>query len=305
MQEQVLSASRGGLYRTITDRIVAAIEAGAPTYRMPWHSVGVPIALPANARTGRPYRGINVLSLWVVATASRYISGYWATYRQWQALGAQVRKGERGTTIVFYLVDRASAEEEPQEESHRRRFVERPSRVFNADQVDGWSGVELPAHDHTVRWDCVEDVLRATGADVRHGSHRACYHLKDDYIEMPRPEAFVAGYAMSAAESYYATLLHELTHWTAHPNRLDRNLQSRFGSEAYAMEELIAEFGAAFLCGSLGISNEPRIDHASYIVSWLAVLRRDARALVTAASKAAAAADYVLQCVKPSAASAG
>lgn len=295
MQEQVLSKPRSGIYQLITEKIIAAIEAGTPAYRMPWHSVGVPITLPVNAQTGRSYRGINVISLWTEAMASRYSAGYWATYRQWQALGAQVRKGEHGAVVLFYLADDEPIDKAGQKASDRRRFVARASRVFNGDQVEGWRCADSPRVDHVRCWDGAEDVIKATGADIRHGSHRACYHLRDDYIEMPRPEWFVSGYAMSAAESYYATILHELCHWTAHPSRLDRNMKSRFGDEAYAMEELIAEFGAAFLCGILGLSNEPRLDHASYIVSWLSVLRGDPKALLTAGTKAAAAADYVLR----------
>lgn len=225
--------------------------------------------------------------------------GYWASYRQWQALGAQVRKGARGTLILFYLVDdKADEEAEATERSHRR-FIARPSWVFNAGQVDGWDGGTPAQEDHVERWEVIEDVVRARAADVRYGSHRACYHPVEDFIEMPYAEWFVSGYARSATESFYSTLLHELTHWSGHASRLDRDLSGRFGGEAYAMEELVAELGAAFLCGNLGISNEPRLDHASYLSSWLTVLKRDSKALVTAAGKAATAADFVLQGLAP------
>jgi antirestriction protein ArdC len=138
-----------------------------------------------------------------------------------------------------------------------------------------------------------EAFTAAAGADVRYGGDRAYYRRSDDHVQMPERERFTGSATSTPTETYYATLLHELTHWTGHESRLDRDLSGRFGNEAYAMEELVAELGAAFLCADLSITNTPRPDHAAYIANWLEVLKRDKRAIFTAARKAAQATDYL------------
>jgi antirestriction protein ArdC len=158
--------------------------------------------------------------------------------------------------------------------------------VFNLEQVDGWQPPRPATPDPKRVLVEVERFVMATFADIRIGGDRAYYRPGTDHIQMPDRDRFTGTETIDATESYYATLLHELTHWTGHAARLDRDLSGRFGREGYAMEELVAELGAAFLCSDLGITNRPRPDHAAYIAHWLAVLKKDTRAIFTAASKA-------------------
>lgn len=292
------STSHADIYQTVTDRIVAAIEAGAGEWRMPWH--GEPGAsaavLPVNAVTKKPYRGVNVLNLWIAAQAAGYPAGIWATYKQWQDLGAQVRKGERATLIVFWKVfendadeDDADHEDGGEETGHeRRRFMARGYHVFNCAQVDGYEAPALPASpEEPERIETAEAFFAGLGADIRHGGNRAFYAPGPDFVQMPPFPAF------REPAAYYATLAHEATHWTGHARRCNRDLKGRFGSDSYAAEELVAELGAAFLCATLGLASEPRPDHAAYIASWLKVLKQDKRAIFTAAGKAQEAADWM------------
>lgn len=284
----------GDVHNRITQHIVAAIERGAPRFEMPWHQAGTDLAWPTNARTGRPYRGVNTLSLWVSASAQAFFSSHWATYRQWQQLDVQVRKGEKASPIVFYKeMVREVRDEGTGERTEERYLMARASWVFNADQVDGWRSTMEDILDPVETAEEVEVFIAATGAEIRHGGGRAYYAPSDDIIAMPERRRFTGTATSTATEGYYATLLHELTHWTAHPSRLKRDLSGRFGSEAYAMEELIAELGAAFLCAELSISNVPRKDHAAYVASWLKVLKSDSRAVFMAAGKASGAVRYL------------
>ena len=284
MQTSVPSKDRFDLYRTITNKIVAAIETGAGTFVMPWH-VGTANGRPTNALTGHRYRGVNVVALWAEAVMSGYGTGWWASYRQWERLGAQVRRGEHGTVIVFYnRLNTAPTNE--LDESGRFRLVARASRVFNLDQVDGWQPpgpAPVPMVEALIE---VEAFITATRAVVVHGGPRACYRRDYDRIELPARDRFRGSPTSSASEAYYSTLLHELTHWTGAPHRLNRTFGARFGDNDYAFEELVAELGAAFLCADLRIANEPRPDHAAYVSSWLEVLNGDRRAVFTAAAKA-------------------
>ena len=284
---------RADIYKRVTDSIVASIEAGAGAWRMPWHSGadGCAPVLPVNLATGRAYRGVNTLVLWASGQARSYGSAVWGTYRQWQERGAQVRKGEQASPVVFWkAMDRAGAGGGPEEQEDARgsrRFVARGYSVFNADQVDGFeqpAPVRLPEAQRIER---AEMFFDGVGVVVRHGGNRAFYRPVQDCIQMPPFAAF------ADALSYYAVLAHEVTHWTAHASRCARDLGSRFGDESYAAEELVAEVGAAFLCADLGLAVTPRPDHAAYVQSWLKVLRGDSRAIFTAAAKAQAAADYI------------
>jgi len=292
-QKQRAGNARHDIRATITEQIVAAIEAGAPTFEMPWHRSGPSLGRPVNAVSGRPYRGVNVLALWVAALKKGYGSGTWATYRQWASLGAQVRKGEKGTPIVFYKeIERAAADDAgPGEEVSETIRVARASSVFNAGQVTGWRSPEPVVESVVAVINRAEELIETSGADIRYGSDRACYHPVLDYIEMPNADRFTGTSTSTATESYYATHFHELIHWTGHSSRLSRDLSGRFGDDTYAMEELVAELGAAFLCADVGVCNAPRLDHAAYVHTWLKVLNRDPHAIFTAAAKAAAAVD--------------
>jgi len=280
------------VYQRVTQQIVEGMERGAGDWKMPWHQTAGETFVPINAQSKKPYRGINILSLWAAAEERGFNTNLWATYKQWQELGANVRKAEKATLIVFWKfsdlgIDEDSRDEERREES-RRSVLARGYSVFNADQVDGFTSPEMPAIPDVERVQTAEDFFSTLGADIRQGGNRACYSPGTDHIQMPRFEVF------QSAIAYYSTLAHESTHWTGAAQRLNRELSTRFGGEAYAAEELIAELGAAFLCAELGLSNEPRPDHAAYVASWLRVLKNDKRAIFTAASKAQEAVDYML-----------
>jgi antirestriction protein ArdC len=289
---QVLS-QKTSVHHTITRKIADAIQSGAGPYKMPWHSDQGWMALPINVVTEAYYRGVNVLSLWIDAKTKGFTTSHWATYRQWRTLGAQVRKGERGSVVIFYKRMEAGEEASPAHEAPARHFLLRAFYVFNAAQVDGWAPplpLQLPSFEIDKQ---VEAFVSATGARVRHGFANARYRLDLDDIEMPSPAWFFDSPTSSASQSYHAVLLHELIHWSGASHRIGREFGKRFGDRTYAFEELVAELGAAFLCAAFGISNEPRPDHAAYVRSWLEILGHDTKAIFTAASKAQEAVEYL------------
>lgn len=244
--------------------------------------------MPVNV-AGRRYRGVNVPLLWATADAVGYRSNVWGTYKQWTERKAQVRKGEKATMVVFWKQLQFDTKDEGDD---GKRLMARAYFVFNADQVDGWdasqpSGKSREDLSEDERIASAEEFFRNTGSVVRHGGNRAFYAPSRDVIAMPDFGQFRDGI------SYYATLAHEHVHWTGSKGRCDREFGKRFGDQASAFEELVAELGAAFLCSHLGLANEPREDHAAYVASWLAVLRSDKRAIFTAASKAQGAVDYL------------
>ena len=275
------------IYEQITGAIIAAIEEGTATYEMPWHTLSTPI----NAATRKAYRGINTLTLWCIGRKRCYATQEWATYRQWSEMGAQVRRGERSASVVFwkFLESSDDAVEEVQESTATSRHIPlaREYHVFNAAQVEGY----VPQPDwrlaESERITNAERFFNALPGVVKHGGDRAYYSSVTDEIQIPPFAQF------KSAAGYYGTLGHEYTHWTGTPGRLSRDLSGRFGDTSYSMEELIAELGSAFLCADLGLGLEPRRDHAGYIYSWLSVLKGDKRALFTAASRAQKAAAYL------------
>lgn len=295
-----METNREDIYTRVTNLIVRAIEEGVTRCRMPWHITGADCFSPINAVSKRPYRGINVLTLWIAAVVKSYETGVWGTYNQWKELGAQVRKEEQATTVVLWKpteqVAKASDAEKTDDDGQRHRgLLARGFSVFNAAQVDGFQLTAQPQLPEGARIRAAEQVLFGVGATIEHGGARAFYDSQSDCIRLPRFDSF------RDAVGYYATLAHELTHWTGAKHRLDRNLANRFGSAAYAAEELIAELGAAFLCAQLGLTVEPRPDHAGYIANWLELLRNDKKAIFTASSKAQQAADWLLNQANPAA----
>lgn len=288
--------TRLDVHQAITDRIVQSIEEGsAGTFRMPWNQAGAS-GLPTNIASGKHYNGINILALWVASLSLGYTRPIWGTYRQWQDKGAQVRKGEKASLVVFYKTFSVETEGEQgkEEQGTAERMFARASYVFNADQVEGYEPIDpLPASPKFEPMDSAERFARNVGAVIQEGGSMACYSPAQDIIRMPDRVRFNGTTTMSAGEAYYATLMHELTHWTGAETRCNRDMKNRFGSEAYAMEELVAELGAAFLCADLGVTPEPREDHAQYIANWLKVLKADKKAIFTAASRAQAAVDYL------------
>ncbi|MGH8549577.1 MAG: ArdC family protein [Methylococcales bacterium] len=292
------------IYDEITAQIVKAIERGASGWQMPWL---VAHRRPVNVVSERGYRGINVLVLWARAQDRGYKSEVWGTYRQWQAVGAQVRKGEHGTGIVYYkritLSDHPRSSTETNDDSELTDssestsfFLTRVSNVFNAAQVKGgwWNpNSTVPVQSLANKISRAEAFVARTGARIERGGSQAYYSVVEDRIQIPPMEAFVGTGTSSATEAYYGTMFHELCHWSGASHRLARDFSGRFGSQAYAMEELVAELGSAFLCADLGVSPSPRADHAAYIADWLRVLKSDKRAIVTAASNANQASDYL------------
>lgn len=286
---------RTDVYEKVTDAIIAAIDAGAGKWHMPWHSPAVPLHRPRNVVSGLPYRGVNILVLWAEAFVRGYEAGYWATYRQWRELGAQVRKGEKATTVVFYKQLPLEAEDvETGEIVRDYRLIARAFSVFNGAQVDGWKPPEPELVDQVETHRLVEDFVAATGADIRSAGAKAYYDRLGDCVFIPDRIRFQGSPSSSATEGYYATIFHELIHWTGHHRRLCRDLSGRFGTESYAMEELVAELGAAYLCMEYGVANIPRPDHAAYIANWLKVLKGDKRAIFAASTHAYQAVEFLM-----------
>jgi antirestriction protein ArdC len=288
-----MKTERFDIHQHITDRIIAAIERGAGEFRLPWHRSAGNIMRPVNIASKKAYRGVNVLALWATAEEKDYTSGVWGTYRQWSQAGAQVRNGEKSAYIVFYKEITVAGEDGDCEGVDTRLFA-RATPVFAAEQVDGWTPPTIDAPATVITpIEQAEAFVTATGATITHGGNRAFYRPSTDSIQIPPREAFIGTATSSPAEAYYSTLLHELTHYSGHETRCNRQLGRRFGDDAYAMEELVAELGAAFLCADLRITSEPRADHAQYLSHWLTVLKADKKAIFSAASKASEAAMFL------------
>ena len=280
-------------YSKITNLIVQELEKGVRPWLKPWnaeHAAGR-ITRPLR-HNGQPYSGINVLTLWTEATAQGFSCPIWMTYKQAQELGAQVRKGEKGSPVVFAdRLHRKETDDNGDEVSREIPFL-KGYTVFNCEQIEGlpahYTAPAAPVLDPVQRIESIEQFFAKTGADIHHGGDRAYYAIQNDYVQMPPFETF------HDAESYYATLAHEMTHWTRHEKRLNREFgRKRWGDEGYAAEELVAELGSAFLSADLGLTPEPREDHASYIAHWLTVLKNDNRAIFTAAAHAERACGFL------------
>lgn len=282
------SGARTDVYTRITAEIAAAIEEGVGDWRAPWFHNGTSAACPCNVASGKRYRGINTLALWVAAISSGYGDGLWGTYRQWQAVGAQVRKGERSTTVVFWkAIDSAEADDRDDEGASHRRMMARAFSVFNLAQVDGYERPAQVLLPDDQRLQHAEAFIGNLGITTEFGGGEACYRPSDDRVRMPDFASF------RDPAAFYGVWLHEMGHATGARHRLDRNLSGRFGSEAYAAEECCVEILSGLVLADLGIAHHPRPDHAAYIASWLEVLKRDPRAIFTAAAKAQQAADWM------------
>ncbi|MBI2755071.1 MAG: DUF1738 domain-containing protein [Betaproteobacteria bacterium] len=286
------SFKKSDICARVTEEIIRAIEAGVKDYEMPWHR-RAGAGLPKNASTGNFYRGVNTVALWATGQLRGYALPYWATFRQWKKLGARIRRREKASVVIFYKREESPTDDENREDAREPRSILRGSFVFNAEQVDGWSYPESPYEDRTEKLKKVDSFIESLGADIHYGSDMAYYNKRFDRIHMPDRRDFIDKGTRTATEGFYSVLLHEHIHWTGHSKRLDRDLRGRFGDSSYAMEELVAELGAAFLCAELGISVHPRQDHAAYVTSWLVVLRQQKTAIVTAASTATSACRYL------------
>ena len=291
-RSRVSSPPRDTLYAEVTARIIAELEAVRFPWVQPWDNAAIATGLPRNALSGRPYSGINILLLWGAVIERGYPSQGWLTFRQALDAGGAVRKGEQGVTIVYAdrftpVAEKARARESG-EEAKAIPFLKRFT-AFNVAQCDGLPERLMaisPALPERETIPVAEALIVATGADFRIGGDRAFYSPADDFVQVPPQPAF------RDQINYYRTALHELTHFSGHKSRLARDQSGRFGSQAYAREELCAELGSAFLCAALGIV--PTVRHADYLGSWLDVLRADDRAIFRAASHASKAADWLL-----------
>ncbi len=283
------------IYKRVTDRIVADLEQGELTWLKPWSAGNLEGRITKPLRhNGLPYSGINVLMLWASSVEAGYSCPFWMTYRQAAVLGAHVRKGEKGSPVVYAgtLTKESEGEAEGADLETRKIPYLKAYTVFNVEQIEGlpehYQAKPAPVIDPARRIRHADAFFAATGADIRHGGGQAYYNGGSDHVQMPPFEAF------ESPESYYATLAHELTHWTKHKSRLMREFgRKKWGDEGYAREELVAELGAAFLCADLALTPEPGQDHAAYIQGWLKVLKEDSRAIFAAAAHAQRAADYL------------
>jgi antirestriction protein ArdC len=285
---------KADVYERITGQIVAELEKGVRPWFKPWnaeHAAGR-ITRPLRGNS-IPYRGINVLMLWSEAMGKGFVAPIWMTFKQALELNAHVKKGEKGSLVVYASsVTRTETEEGTGNEIEREIPFMKGYTVFNVEQIEGlpaqYYAKTEPRLEIVQRIDRAEAFFATTGATIQHGGNQAFYTMADDRVQMPPFESF------QDAESYYATLAHEITHWTRHTKRLERDFgRKRWGDEGYAMEELVAELGSAFLSADLDLTPEPREDHASYIANWLKVLKDDKRAIFSAAAHAQRAADFL------------
>jgi antirestriction protein ArdC len=272
------------LYSDVTARILQSMEAGVMPWEKAWQSAGSKI--PMNAITGRPYSGINVLLFWMSAE-SGYASPRYLTFKQAKEAGGNVRKGEHGTKVYFFkqltVADTASGKD-------KTIPMLREFTVFNVAQCEnlpnGVTNGEYIAPLNNEQREALADLfIASTGADFREGTGVPCYVPSKDFISMPGFHQF------KARDDFYTTAFHELTHWTGAKHRLDRDFNSRFGTQAYAAEELVAELGAAFLNAEFGFDRTER--NAAYLANWIELLKSDSRAIFTAASKASKATEYL------------
>jgi antirestriction protein ArdC len=299
-------------HERVTAQISSLLERGVRPWIKPWDDIAPPDALVLPLRScGTPYRGMNILALWAASLESGFRSRHWFTFKQALALKACVRKGERGSFVVYYteVGDRSEGDGKPSrtlkstgangDEIGETRRILRGYTVFNAEQIEGlpeayYAAPEAPVIRSTPvnisedepRWASLFARIPVT---LRHGGNRAFYSKAADYIQMPLREAFRDG------SQYWATLAHETAHASRHETRLNRDFgQTRFGDAGYALEELVAELASAFIGAQIGLPADHLEDHAAYIDGWLKALSDNPSSFLTAASKAQAAADWVL-----------
>lgn len=290
--------NKDAFYQNITNKIIALLEkVSLENYQPPFASLAAQ-GLPINPFTEKYYRGINIPCLWFYQQEKNFNSNHWATFKQWKEKGASVRKGEKGSSICFYKTLHVDGENKQGEDVTLKIPMMKLYTVFNACQVEGYEHSETPPPNETdlvKRIALADEFCANTKADIRHMNGKgAYYHRIEDYICLPETINFLHTADATATQNYYATLLHELTHWTGAPHRLDRD-KAKNNTEKfkYAFEELVAELGAAMLCAQLGISQQPRADHAQYIKSWLQALKNDNKFVFQASAQSARAVEYL------------
>lgn len=276
-------------YQMITDIVIEQMENLGSDWMKSWATNAM--SGHHNVISKKAYQGTNTFLTAISSFKNGFQSNQWGTYKQWQSKGYSVKKGSKGTEIIFF--DKIKIEDK---ETEQERFVPilKGFSIFNADQIqDYWSGSAIPEKP-TFKHEQTEQLIANSQAIIKHGGNRAFYTSDADFIQMPHKTDFKDVDGANAMQNYYSTLLHELTHWTGHTSRLDRKLANKFGSNAYAFEELVAEVGSVFLTAMLGIEKKPQPNHAKYLNGWLEVLKQDKRAMVKAFGLAQKASDYIL-----------
>ena len=266
-------------FDTITNQIVEALKTGTPPWRKSWSGLG----LPSNALSRQAYSGVNLFSLW----SKESTTNYWLTYKQALSLGGNIKAGSKGRPVIYAGKTKKTNDEGDDVSFHFLKVY----YVFNIDQTENidWNHLIQAQHINPDTRDAATDrAIQKTGARIVEGLGEPCYFPAEDAIRMPRFSYF------ESKQQFYATLFHELGHWTGHASRLNRDLKNRFGSQAYAAEELVAEFASAFMAAHYGYV-APEIRHASYIESWIKLLRDNNRAILTASSAASKAANFVFK----------
>jgi antirestriction protein ArdC len=287
------NTERQDVYTRITGKIIESLEQGVRPWVKPWSADNAAGRIIRPLRhNGQAYSGINILMLWASAMEHGFSCPMWMTFRQATELNAHVRKGEKGALVVYANTLTKTEDDGAGNEVEREIPFMKGYTVFNAEQIEGLPEIfytkPTPKREGPARIDHAEAFFANTKADIRIRGNRAYYTIDGDHIVMPPIESF------ESAESYYATLAHESTHWTRHSTRLERDFgRKTWGDEGYAREELVAELGSAFLCADLELTPEIREDHASYIASWLEVLKNDKRAIFQAASHAQRAVEFL------------
>lgn len=301
-QTNTQTTKRQDVHQIVTDRIVSQLEQGNIPWYKPWKGNST-LQLPYNIVSKNHYNGINNLLLWCTAHEKNFESPEWATFKQWSEKEELIRKGEKGTMVVYY--DFLEKEVEGQEELQKIPFL-KTYYVFNRCQLESYTGEAVGQNSDieplVSRVHAVDAFVENTKAIIRHGGSQAFFSPKEDYIQMPFQQSFIDTPACSATEGYYSTLMHELVHWSGAEKRLNRFKDSKEAAlsygDRYAREELVAELGAAFLCAEFGINTIEKTNHAAYISSWLEALKNDKGLIIPAANQASKAVRY-LKDMKP------
>ena len=277
--------------KQVTEKVISYLEGvDSGSWEMPWVKLGS--SMPINVKSGKNYNGVNILILWIERDQMGFSSDVWGTYKQWSEKGAQVKKGSVSTKIFFYKTIEKINKETGEKEKF---FLPRVYSVFNADQVEGYEveKIESPVVSDDNKIESVEALIDTLNPRIEYSGDQPCYIPVLDKIMMTPINQFKGSSTSDPVACYYSTLFHEIGHWTGHESRLNRELNNRFGSKAYAMEEMVVEMSSAFNCVLHGVTPVPREDHAKYIKGWISVLKDDVNALMSAASAASKIVDFV------------
>jgi antirestriction protein ArdC len=290
-QQKPQSTSRRDLHQQVTDTIIEQLEKGIVPWHQPWNTPDAGLAMPNNYTTGNYYRGVNIMLLWTSVAKNQFCTHEWGSFKQWNEKKESIRRGEKGTLIVYY----DTMEKVIDGEIQKIPFL-KSSVVFNRCQLANFTVDSLKDRPKADLVTCIkkaDEFIANTGADIEHHVGKAYFTISDDKILMPYPEFFIETRDCTATEGYYSTMVQELTHWTGHPKRLNRKFGKQKGDKDYATEELVGELGAAFLCAEQEITVLQTSEHANYIGYWLNVLKNNKNCIFTAASQASKACEFL------------